>query len=148
MGCQCGNGAALDEINRLEREYTALFAGKTLTESKHYRIWVTPDPAMAGEKTTIFTFSGTMGVVTAAGGEGQPVEMEMIPSGKTRELNLIVRPVTSQKDLALSDKLYYRVPDVAEIKLTMGNEVLLTARRLVYQFGNTVALPANFIIGR
>ena len=103
---------------------------------------------MAGKKTIIFTFSGSLGVITAAGGEGQPVEMEIIPSGKTKELNLVVRPVASQKELALSDKLYYRVPDVAEINITIGNDRLLTARKLVYQFGNTVALPANFIIGR
>ena len=141
-------GAAIDEINRLEREYTSLFAGKTWTERKHFRIWVTPDPAMAGKKTTVFTFSGSGGVILSPDGGGLPVEMEIIPSGKTKELNLVVRPVASQKDLALSDKLYYRVPDVAEITLTMGSERLLTARRLVYQFGNTVALPANFIIGR
>ncbi|MDM8003401.1 MAG: DUF4831 family protein [Bacteroidota bacterium] len=141
-------GAAIDEINRLEREYTALFAGKTRSERKHFRIWVTPDPAMAGKKTTVFTFSAGTGVNLSPGGAGQPVEMEIIPSGKTKELNLVVRPVGSQKELALSDKLYYRVPDVADITLTMGNERLLTARKLVYQFGNTVALPANFIIGR
>ena len=141
-------GAAIDEINRLEREYTSLFAGKTWTERKHFRIWVTPDPAMAGKKTTVFTFSGSGGVILSPDSGGLPVEMEIIPSGKTKELNLVVRPVASQKDLALSDKLYYRVPDVAEVTLTMGSERLLTARRLVYQFGNTVALPANFIIGR
>lgn len=142
------DGAAIEEINRLEREYTSLFAGKTWSERKHFRVWITPDPAMAGKKTTVCTFTPDLGVNIDAGSAGQAVEMEIIPSGKTRELNLVVRPVASQKDLALSDKLYYRVPDVAEITLTIGNERLLTARRLVYQFGNTVALPANFIIGR
>jgi len=62
------DGAALDEINRLEREYMALFAGKSLTETRHFRIWVTPDPEMAGRKTTIFTFSETAGVNTSADG--------------------------------------------------------------------------------
>ncbi len=141
-------GAAIDEINRLEREYTSLFAGKTWSERKHFRIWVTPDPSMAGKKTTVFTFSAEGGVSLTPDGAGEPAEMEIIPSGKTKELNLVVRPVGSQKELAISDKLYYRVPDVAEITITLGNERLLTARRLVYQFGNTVALPANFIIGR
>ena len=142
------DGAAIGEINRLEREYTSLFAGKTWSESKHFRIWVTPEPAMAGDKTTVFTFSVSRGVILTPDGEGQPVEMELIPSGKTKELNLVVRPVASQKELALSDRLYYRVPDVAEITFTLGEERLLSARKLIYQFGNTVALPANFIIGR
>lgn len=142
------DGAAIDEINRLESEYTALFAGKSWTETKHFRFWVTPELSMAGIKTTVFTFSETLGINPGVPGAGQPVEIEIIPSGKTKELNLVVRPVTSQKELTMSDKLYYRVPDVAEIRISMGNERLLTARQLVYQLGNTVALPANFIIGR
>ncbi|MCU0458771.1 MAG: DUF4831 family protein [Bacteroidales bacterium] len=142
------DGAAIDEINRLEREYTALFAGKSWTETKHFRFWVTPDLAMAGKKTVLFSFSETMGLTESPEGPGRPVVMEIVPSGKTRELNLVVRPVTSQKDLALTDRLYYRVPDVAEITVTLGDEKLCTARKLIYQFGNTVALPANFIIGR
>jgi hypothetical protein len=142
------DGAAIDEINRLEREYMALFAGKTWTERKHFRIWVTPDLSMAGSKTTIFTFSENLGVNTSAGGPGEPVQMEIIPSGKTRELNLIMTPVSSQKELSATDKLYYRVPDVAEITLTIGEERLCTARKLIYQFGNTVTLPSNFIIGK
>ncbi|MGE5350220.1 MAG: DUF4831 family protein [Actinomycetota bacterium] len=142
------DGAAIDEINRLEREYTALFAGKSWTETRHFRFWVTPDLSMAGKKTILFSFSETRGLTESSEGPGQPVVMEIVPSGKTRELNLVVRPVTSQKDLALTDRLYYRVPDVAQITVTMGDEKLCTARKLIYQYGNTVALPANFIIGK
>jgi hypothetical protein len=141
------DGAAIDEINRLEREYTALFAGKTWSEIRHFRIWFVPDPDMAGEKSVLFYFSETDGVKTS-GQEGTPVHIELVPSGKTRELNLVVQPATSQKELAVSDRLYYRVPDVARISITSGDEILYTARKLVYQFGNTVVLPSNFIIGR
>ncbi len=142
------DGAAIDEINRLEREYTALFAGKIWTELKRIRIWVTPDLSMAGTRTTIFFFSEAGGVDTDPGSEGTPVEMEIKPSGKTRELDMIVRPVTSQKELAARDKLYYRVPDVAEITVMIGDEKLCSARKLVYQLGSRVALPSNFIIGK
>ena len=142
------DGAAIAEINRLEREYTALFAGKSWTERKSFRFWVTPDLSMAGKQNVLFTFSEVSGFGSADGSGGEPVIMEITPSGKTRELNLVVRPVTSQKELALSDKLYYRVPDVAEITVSLDGEKLCTARKLIYQFGNTVVLPANFIIGR
>lgn len=142
------DGAALDEINRLEREYMALFAGKSLTETRHYRIWVTPDLQMAGSKTTVFRFSEETGVNTSADGPGEPVTMEIIPSGKADALNMVVNPVSPKKHADVIDRLYYRVPDVAEISVTMGEERLLTARRIIYQFGKTVALPGNFIIGR
>lgn len=142
------DGAAINEINRLEREYTALFAGKTWSETKHFRIWLTPDLSMAGKRTAIFSFSESRGVLTAGEAGGLPVQIEMTPSGKTGELKLVVMPVTSQKDLASRDRLYYRVPDVAGFRVSMGDETLCTARKLVYQFGTTVTLPSNFIIGK
>src|SRR5690606_3566443 len=91
------DGAAIDEINRLEREYTALFAGKSWTERSHYRIWITPDKEMAGRMTTIFTFSELTGISTTADGTGTPVQMEIIPSGKTRNLNMVAGPDSGQK---------------------------------------------------
>jgi hypothetical protein len=142
------DGAAIDEINRLDREYTALFAGKSFTESRKFHVWLTPDLSMAGVKTTVFNFSAAQGVLPAESREGIPVQIEIVPSGKTRELKLVVRPVVSQKELTARDRLYYRVPDVAGIKVTAGEETLCTARKLVYQFGNTVTLPSNFIIGK
>ncbi|MRR20140.1 DUF4831 family protein [bacterium] len=142
------DGAALEEINRLEREYTALFAGKTWTERKHFRIWFTPELQMTGEKTAVFRFSESEGVLPAGGTGGRPVEIEMTASGKTRELKLVVRPPSSQKDLATQDRLYYRVPDVVEARVITGDDILCTARMLIYQFGNTVTLPSNFIIGK
>ena len=142
------DGAAIDEINRLEREYTALFAGKTWTEIRKYSIWVTPDLSMAGRMTTVFTFSEAGGVDLSAGANGIAVEMQIIPSGKTGELNLVVRPESPDKKTSPGDRLYYRIPDVADITVSMGDERLLTDRRLVYQFGKKVALPSNFIIGR
>jgi hypothetical protein len=142
------DGSAIDEINRLDHEYTALFAGKSWTEVRHYRIWFTPQISMAGTKTTIFSFSETGGMTDAGSNNGEPVSIEFIPSGKTRDLNLIVRPVVSEKEIAVADKLFYRVPDVVEMRVSLGNRTICTARKLIYQFGNTVALPSNFIIGK
>jgi hypothetical protein len=142
------DGAAIDEINRLDREYTALFAGKSMTETKHFRVWFTPVLSMAGEKRTIFKFSETDGVLTATDSKGTPVLIEMTPSNKTKNLNLITRPVSSEREAKTPDKLYYRVPDVVDIRISSGNETLYTGRKLIYQFGNTVTLPSNFIIGK
>lgn len=142
------DGAALGEINRLDREYTALFAGKSMTETKHFRIWFTPVLSMAGEKRTIFKFSETGGVLPAAASSGAPVLIELTPSNKTRNLNLIVKPATSEREANTPDKLYYRVPDVVDFRISSGNETLYTGRTLIYQFGSTVTLPSNFIIGK
>jgi hypothetical protein len=46
------------------------------------------------------------------------------------------------------DKLFYRVPDVAGIKINLGSEKLFDSRKLIYQFGEVVQLPGNYIIGK
>jgi hypothetical protein len=46
------------------------------------------------------------------------------------------------------DRLFYRVPDVSGVKLNLGTEKLLETRKLIYQFGEVIQLPANYIIGR
>ena len=142
------DGAAINEINRLDREYTALFAGKSMTEIKHFRVWFTPVLSMAGEKRTVFRFSETGGVLPAGSSSGTAVLIEMTPSNKTKNLNLITSPVSSEREANAPDKLYYRVPDVVDIKISSGNETLYSGRKLIYQFGNTVTLPSNFIIGK
>jgi hypothetical protein len=142
------DGASIMEINRLEKEYTELFTGKKWSEVKHFRFWLTPQPAMAGGKTPIFNFSAEDGVKKTGSTRGQPVYIEMVASGKTKDINLVVRPITSKKEIGLSDRLYYRIPDVADIRVTNGNTVFCTARKIVYQFGSIVALPSNFIIGK
>lgn len=142
------DAASINEMNRLEKQYTELFTGKKWSEVKHYRFWFTPQPSMAGNKTQIFSFSADEGIKNTSSGKGQPVYIEMVASGKTRDLNLVVRPITSKADAGLTDKIFYRVPDVADIRITNGSTVFCTARKLVYQFGSVVALPSNFIIGK
>lgn len=142
------NDAALKEIERLEREYTALFAGKSWRATRQFKVWVVPDRQMAGGKSTIFTFSRSGGINSQKAADAVPVEMEITPSGKTRDLNLVTRPPASTKVPSTPDKLYYRIPDVAEIVISMDNEILSTSRLLIYQYGTLVTLPSNFIIGR
>jgi hypothetical protein len=142
------DGAAINEINRLDREYTALFAGKSMTEIKHFRVWFTPVLPMAGEKRTVFRFSETDGILPAGNSNGAAVLIEMTPSNKTKNLNLITSPVSLEREADTPDKLFYRVPDVVDIKISSGNETLYSGRKLIYQFGTTVTLPSNFIIGK
>jgi len=119
-----------------------------MTETKHFKVWITPVLPMAGEKRTIFRFSETGGVLPAGDSNGTAVLIELTPSNKTKNLNLVTSPVSSEKEASSPDRLYYRVPDVVDIKISSGNETLYSGRKLIYQFGNTVTLPSNFIIGK
>jgi hypothetical protein len=142
------NDAAIEEMNRLDMEYTALFAGKTWKEKKSVSYTYIPQKEISGKAVALFGFSDKEGPVEANSKTGVPVMIEIIPEKKIKDLTYITRPVTGEEPVQKFDKLYYRIPDVAAVRLKMGKENLYNSRKLIYQFGEVIQLPANFIIGK
>jgi hypothetical protein len=141
------NEAAINEINKVEKEYTELFTGKTLKETRTYMYQVIPSKEMVGKPVTLFRLSETTGPVSANMTVGKPVTIEFVPEQKTKDLTFIDKPQSESVSPGF-DKLFYRMPDVVSIKILFGTEQLLSSRRLIYQFGQIIPLPANYIIGK
>jgi hypothetical protein len=139
--------AAINEINRLEREYTELFTGKTLTETRIFSYQIIPTKEMVGKPVILFQFSELTGPVTGATKGGIPVTAGFIPEQKTKGLTIINKQKT-EPNAPEFDKLFYRVPDVVDLKISLGTEILFDSRKLIYQFGEVIQLPANYIIGK
>ncbi|MCA1756314.1 MAG: DUF4831 family protein [Bacteroidales bacterium] len=135
--------AAIDEINRLEDEYISLFTGKSAREIKTFRFFMIPTPEMLGQPTILFRFSAESGVVDASDLSGRPVVVEMLKAGKVNNINMISRDLSVGEKF---DKLYYRIPELVNVRVTDGRTTLGSTRQPVYQFGTIVALPANYII--
>lgn len=138
--------AAIIEMNRIEKEYTELFTGKTLSAKRKFRYQVIPGKQKAGEKITLCKFSEATGFSDPSSAPGTPVEIEFVPERKTAGLN--VTPGKAGSSSAQADKLFYRVPDVVNVKISVGSEVLNSTRKLIYQFGEIVRLPSNYVIDR
>lgn len=141
------NEAAIKEINRLEKEYTELFTGKILKEKRVFNYQVIPGKDLTGKKLTLCQFSELTGPAESSVKSGIPVILEFIPEMKTRNLN-IISGKSGIPSAQKYDKLFYRVPDVVNIRVMLGDEVLNKTRKLVYQFGEIVRLPSNYIIGK
>lgn len=141
------NDAAINEINRIEKEYTELFTGKTWNETKIFSYQIIPEKEMTGEPVVLFRFSDLTGPATGNIEGGIPVTAEFVPEQKTKDLTLLSREQTGTM-VQKYDKLFYRVPDVVNMKISMGSETLFNSRRLIYQFGELIQLPANYIIGK
>jgi hypothetical protein len=142
------SSAGIDEINRLEREYTALFAGKSVTETRTLTYTLVPDKENAGKQYTLFRFSESAGPSAASSSAGTPVVAELIPAGKIKDITIITRPAEEGKSIQTFDKLYYRIPEVVTLKVSSAGKSYVETRKLVYQLGQVVQLPANYIIGK
>jgi hypothetical protein len=140
--------SAIDEMNRLEDEYLALFAGKAWTEVRSFSYTLIPQKEMSGKPVTLFRFAGQTGVSDAGSKVGNPVTIELLPAQKTKDLTYITRPQAVNEPVQKFDRLYYRVPDVVTVTIKEGSKNLYNSRKLVYQFGEVIQLPANFIIGK
>lgn len=137
------SSAAIDEMNKLEKEYTELFTGKRIIETKTYQYNFIPVKGQAGNPIILFMFSESGGPVE----KGTPVIIEITPEQKTKDLTVISHQQPGGTDQKYN-RLYYRIPDVVNIKVIMGEKPLYESRKLVYQFGEVMQLPANYIIGR
>jgi Domain of unknown function (DUF4831) len=141
------NEAPLIEMNRLEKEYLELFTGKTLREIRKFSYQIVPDKKMTGKPNMLFHFSELTGPASGVINNSIPVTAEFIPEQKTKDVTVINKNKSGPAG-PVYDKLYYRVPDVVNVKITMGQEILFNSRRLIYQFGNVIQLPENYIIGK
>ncbi|MFN8240971.1 MAG: DUF4831 family protein [Bacteroidales bacterium] len=142
------DAAGINELNRLEDEYTALFVGKVAKDKKLLSFTVVPRK----EQPTIelFRFSRSDGPSDKQGGTGDPVVLELKNAEKSRDFTYITRPVDKNEKQKKEeyDKIYYRLPESVIITCKTSKTQLFETRRLVYQFGQIVQLPSNFIIGK
>jgi len=139
--------AAINEINRMEKELTELFAGKTFRDVRTFTYNISPDKAMTETPVTVFRFSEVTGTEDVTAETGTPVTLEFLPEKKTKDLSVITRTRTAP-GVPVTDKLYYRIPDIVNIAVKMGEEQLYSSRKMIYQFGEVMQLPANYIIGK
>jgi hypothetical protein len=141
------NDASINEINRLEKDYTELFTGKYIDESKNYSFQFIPQKETSGKPLTLFVFSETAGPSEVGSASGVPVIAEVVPEQKTKDITIIESGEPGSSS-TMSDKLFYRIPDMATVRISMDGKTLYSSRRLIYQLGEVMQLPSNYLIGR
>lgn len=130
--------AALDELDELEAEYLSLFTGKTLVRNVQRSWFIVPGSGQEASTYSLGVFSEQLGMVPEEMMEGAPLKLILTPTGKTKNLSAYY----SGKDIGEEPNVfYYRIPDVVEMKIMLGNEELATQRVSVYQSGSLISSP-------
>ncbi len=125
---------ALAELDRTEKEYTALFTGKIFTETFSRSFIVAP--AGSTEKLPLLRFSEDSGMLSIDDAKGQTVSIEIDP--------LEGFPISiSGKGQPQDNTLYYRIPSTCSVKLTLPDQLLYEGRMSVYQSGSVLPLPVK-----
>ena len=126
--------AALEELDRTEQEYLALFRGYTVVRTITANFEVRPLPSQRVQRYLAFRLTDDGPV---SGGQlGTPFYVELQP-----ESLAAASEGDDEKKKAKGPVLHYRIPTVCEVMLTKDGLPLCRARIPIYQLGKESVLP-------
>ena len=136
---------AVENLTVLEKEYIALFIGKYKDEDYHFSFRYTPGEDPVDLPHLLFRFSAESGVVPLNDLTGKPVMLDIIQQGTAKIIDdLTYKPL--EEGVEDNKALFYRIPEVATIRIIDEQQVLAEKDLLIYQLGPTLRLPVNFMV--
>lgn len=133
--------AILKEYKRLEEEYLSLFIGKTFKQTISNVIEYIPSGNGEVERSVLFRFSDSKGVLPQGDLSGRPITLEITRENRVENLKSVVLPGEKADN---QNRIHYRVPDVAVIQVIDGRLLVAKSRIPVAQYGKTITVPADF----
>ena len=129
---------ALTELEKIENEYLALFIGKTFKSSRNY--WFYYTPTIEEEKREIFKFSETSGITDNLAETSSIVTILIKKEGITQALKNNFNSIENSGN----NQILYRVPDNGQIKILRNNEIMLSQKLPIYQYGVVVPTAVSW----
>jgi hypothetical protein len=137
---------ALEELNRLENDYLALFIGKRFTSHYSATFEFTPTAQELEQPYILFRYNEEKGLLAANDLSGRPIIIELEQMNQTRNLSFLMDDKINREGMEYHNKLYYRVPDVVQVKVFDGNTMLASRKVQVEQYGEVLQFPAMFLM--
>ncbi len=137
---------AINELNRLENDYLALFIGKQFTSNYSAGFEFVPTETELNQPYILFRFSEDRGVLPPNDLRGRPIIVELDKKDQTKNLSYLISDQINREGTVYKDKLYYRIPDVAQVKVFDGNTILATRKVNIEQYGIVVPFPVMFLM--
>ena len=131
-------GAAIREIDKLEKEYLSLFIGKSRKDRQRMLFHVTPKAGNERQMYIAFRISESQGLLPSSNVRGRPIVLELTPNASSQAGAVAA---TTAKG-----RIYYREPVVVTARLLDGQKELLQARFPVYQLGSIQSFPADIAV--
>lgn len=126
------------DLDEMEQDYLSLFLGKKTTKQQVYTVFITPSKDVPLQ--TIGKFSTQAGFSVGTAGTGDVITVQMISLQTTGSINQL--SPSAVESMTHENKLFYRIPETANIKVSMGNnKVLLERRETIAQLGTFMLAP-------
>jgi hypothetical protein len=130
---------ALDEMQKIEDDYLALFTGRRTTNTFTTWIYYTPASVSRDSQFEIFRFSSKNGISDRTDASATPVFLTFEKDNRTRIINDWMQYIGNPGQ----NHLFYRIPDAATVDVIWKGDLVASKKLLIYQFGTVVPFPVN-----
>ena len=127
------------KMEEAEQQYLSLFLGKRTTREIVQTLYVVPGKGTPTQ--TIAKFSDTDGLTEGVEGFGTSIVVQTTPLSNTSNINAPSQ--SAVESMSYEDKVMYRIPEMANVKVSYGNQTLIEARQTVNQLGVIVVAPVS-----
>lgn len=131
----------LKEIEKQEKDFVSLFAGKTITLTQTQRFELTPDPMSSYANHVLCRFNKQKGLVDAMDITGTPIYLKLDVVNKDNSKN---KQIESEKNTQ-KNGLFYTVPSLGTVHILDRNASLITEKVALAQYGQLVSMPASVL---
>lgn len=131
--------AMLDGMDKMEKELTELFIGKTTTETQTHILYITPKKAMKSE--VLFRISALKGLVASNDLSGTPYYINVSPE----EITVIPQ---NAKSPGTGSSFYSILPVTTQVSIGDGKSTFYSDKIDMPQFGPLIPIPENLLQGK
>jgi len=131
--------AMYKKLDDMEKEYTSLLLGKRVAKKVVKTVYVIPNKEITTQ--SVAKFSETDGLTVGMNGTGSVITVQTLSLGTTAAINA---PSQSAIELmSYENKVFYRLPEMANVKVTCGSDTLIEERVAVNQLGQLLMAPVT-----
>lgn len=134
----------INEAQRIEKEYVALFAGKQNESYHSFSFNFTPGQTDV-KNELLFRFSEEKGILAKGDISGKPILLAITKNSNAYKT--VDKLKSSENPNAGETGYFYRIPVSADLKISDGVNVLYSGKSIVPQFGVVAPIPENLLNG-
>lgn len=125
------------KMDDLEKEYTSLLLGKRVKRNIVKTVYVIPNKELPTQ--TVAKFSETEGLTIGTSGTGSMITVQTLSLNTTANINAPSQ--SAVESMSYENKVFYRIPEMANVKVSCGGEALLEERVMINQLGALLTAP-------
>ena len=129
--------AMYQKLENMEKEYMSMLVGKRVSKQVVRTVYVIPNKEIASQ--TVAKFSETDGLTVGTEGSGKMITVQTLSLNTTAAINAPSQ--SAVESMNYENKVFYRVPEMANVKVMLDGKTLVEDRVVVNQLGALLIAP-------